>query len=59
MKILDPTGMEFIISGVNWFGFETRDAAAHGFWAQDYKFLLNKIKQYGFNTVRLPYSDEM
>jgi endoglucanase len=59
VKILDPTGTEFIISGVNWFGFETRDAVAHGLWAQDYKFLLNKIKQYGFNTVRLPYSDEM
>jgi len=59
VRILDPTGMEFIISGVNWFGFETRDAVAHGLWAQDYKFLLNKIKQYGFNTVRLPFSDEM
>ena len=59
VKILDPTGTEFIISGVNWFGFETRDAVAHGLWAQDYKFLLNTIKQYGFNTVRLPYSEEM
>ena len=58
-KILDPTGMEFIISGVNWFGFETRDAVGHGLWAQDYTFLLNTIKQDGFNTVRLPYSDEM
>ncbi len=58
-KILAPDGSEFVIAGVNWFGFETRDAVAHGLWAQDYKFLINKIKEAGFNTIRLPYSDEM
>jgi len=58
-RILNPSSGEFIIAGVNWFGFETRDAVAHGLWAQDYQFLINKVKEYGFNTIRIPYSDAM
>lgn len=58
-KILDPSGAEFIISGVNWFGFETRDAVAHGLWSKDYRFFINRIKELGFNTIRIPYSDQM
>ena len=58
-RILAPDGTEFIIAGVNWFGFETRDAVAHGLWSKDYKFLIDRIKAFGFNTIRIPYSDEM
>ncbi len=58
-KILNPSGGEFIIAGVNWFGFETRDSVAHGMWAVDYQTMINNIEAYGFNTIRIPYSDEM
>src|ERR1041384_1264345 len=58
-KILNPSNGEFIIAGVNWFGFETRDTVAHGLWAVDYQTMINNIKAYGFNTIRIPYSDEM
>ena len=58
-RILAPNGTELIIAGVNWFGFETRDAVAHGLWSKDYKFMIDRIKSFGFNTIRIPYSDEM
>jgi aryl-phospho-beta-D-glucosidase BglC (GH1 family) len=58
-KILTPTGQEFRLTGINWYGFETRDSVAHGLWSKDYKVLLDKIKEYGFNTVRIPFSNAM
>lgn len=57
-RILTPTGNEYVIAGANWFGAETRNYAPHGMWSRDYKFLLDQFKSLGFNTIRLPYSDE-
>ena len=58
-RILDPGGGEFDVTGINWYGFETRDKVAHGLWTKDYRFILDQVKQYGFNTVRIPFSNEM
>ena len=58
-SILTPDGQRFIIAGVNWYGFETRNAVAHGMWTKDYKFILDLIKANGSNVVRLPFSNEM
>ncbi|HSJ86783.1 MAG TPA: cellulase family glycosylhydrolase [Anaerolineales bacterium] len=58
-QILNPSNQSFQISGVNWYGFETRDKVAHGMWTKDYKFILDEVKLYGFNTVRIPFSNEM
>jgi aryl-phospho-beta-D-glucosidase BglC (GH1 family) len=58
-QILTPSNQPFLISGVNWYGFETRDNVAHGMWTKDYKYILNEVKQYGFNTVRVPFSNAM
>ena len=58
-KILNPVGGNFTISGINWYGFETRGAVAHGLYAQDYMTIINSIKQYGFNTIRIPFSNQM
>ena len=58
-QILNPSNQPFLISGVNWYGFETRDKVAHGMWTKDYKFILDQVKLYGFNTVRIPFSSEM
>src|SRR5215216_5146433 len=58
-QILNPSNQSFQISGVNWYGFETRDKVAHGMWTKDYKFILDEVKFYGFNTVRIPFSNEM
>jgi endoglucanase len=58
-QILDANGNKIRIAGVNWYGFETPDEVAHGLWAQDYHQILNTIKALGYNTIRLPYSNQM
>src|SRR3712207_818764 len=57
--IVNPSGGQFTISGVNWYGFETRDSVAHGMWTKDYKTIVDQIKQYGYNTIRIPFSNAM
>jgi len=58
-QILDANGREIRISGISWFGFETKDQVAHGLWDQDYHRILHTISQNGFNTIRLPFSNQM
>ena len=58
-QIVNPSGANYVISGVNWYGAETTSYVAGGMWTQDYTSILNQIKQYGFNTIRLPYSNQM
>jgi len=58
-RIFNLGGGKFTISGINWFGFETTGAVALGLYAQDYTTIVNSIKRYGFNTIRIPFSNEM
>ncbi|HEY0753242.1 MAG TPA: cellulose binding domain-containing protein [Ktedonobacteraceae bacterium] len=58
-KILAPGGTQYIISGINWYGFETPDYVAHGLWSYDITTILSLVKSYGYNTLRLPYSNQM
>lgn len=58
-QIYNPSGGPFVISGVNWYGAETTAYTPGGLWTKDYIVILNEIKQYGFNTIRLPYSNQM
>lgn len=58
-RIVNSAGGTFNISGVNWYGFETRDGVVHGLYSKDYTYILNEVKQYGYNTVRIPWSNEM
>ena len=58
-RIVTPGGGDFVITGINWYGFETPIFAAHGLWGKDYRFILDQAKQYGYNTIRLPFSNEM
>ena len=57
--IVDADGSVVHISGVNWFGFETETYAPHGLWARSLDSMLDQIVQTGFNTIRLPYSDDL
>ncbi|MDA3005158.1 MAG: glycoside hydrolase family 5 protein, partial [Actinomycetota bacterium] len=54
--IVDGSGTEVVLQGVNWFGLETANHAPHGLWTRDYRDMLAQIKAQGFNTVRLPFS---
>src|SRR4051794_10597853 len=58
-QILDSSGNPVRIAGINWFGFETANHVVHGLWSRDYKDLLNQVKSLGYNTLRLPYSDDI
>ncbi len=58
-KILDSSGNAVRIAGINWFGFETANYVVHGLWSRDYKDMLNQIASLRYNTLRLPYSDDI
>ncbi len=57
--ILDSGNQPVRIAGVNWFGFETSNDVVHGLWSRDYKSMMDQMKSLGYNTIRLPYSDDI
>ncbi|MEV0095915.1 cellulase family glycosylhydrolase [Streptomyces sp. NPDC050738] len=58
-QILDAAGQPVRIAGINWFGFETSNYVAHGLWSRDYKSMIDQMRTLGYNTIRLPYSDDI
>ena len=58
-RILDSNGNPVRIAGINWYGFETPDEIAHGLWVQDYHTVINDIAALGYNTIRIPFSNQM
>ena len=58
-QILDADGHPIRIAGVNWYGFETVQAAPGGLDLQDYKAVLATIRKNGYNTIRIPISNQM
>jgi endoglucanase len=58
-QILDEAGQPVRIAGINWFGFETANHAVHGLWSRDYKSMIDQMKSLGYNTLRIPYSDDI
>jgi aryl-phospho-beta-D-glucosidase BglC (GH1 family) len=58
-QIIDSNGSVVKLAGVNWFGLETSNYAPHGLWARGYKSMMDQMKQLGFNTIRLPFSDQL
>ncbi|MFJ4539214.1 cellulase family glycosylhydrolase [Streptomyces tibetensis] len=58
-QILDAAGQPVRIAGINWFGFETANHVVHGLWARDYKSMIDQMKSLGYNTIRMPYSDDI
>ncbi|MEU6508603.1 cellulase family glycosylhydrolase [Streptomyces sp. NPDC046942] len=58
-QILDAAGQPMRIAGVNWFGFETSNQVVHGLWSRDYRSMIDQMRSLGYNTIRLPYSDDI
>ncbi|HSX98855.1 MAG TPA: cellulase family glycosylhydrolase, partial [Streptomyces sp.] len=58
-QILDAGGQSVRIAGINWFGFETANHVPHGLWSRDYKSMIDQMKSLGYNTIRMPYSDDI
>jgi endoglucanase len=57
-RILDREGKTARITGVSWFGMETGTYAPHGLWTRNWHAMLDQIAALGFNTVRLPFSND-
>jgi endoglucanase len=57
--ILDSNNQPVRMAGVNWFGFETANFTVHGLWTRDYRDMLNQMKSLGYNTIRMPYTNQM
>ena len=58
-QLVDATGKTVRVTGINWYGFETTDQVVHGLYAQDYHTILSTIHAEGYNTIRLPFSNQM
>ncbi len=58
-KLYDIRGQQVRLTGLNWFGFETSNLVLHGLWARDMKSMLQEIKDLGFNTLRVPWCNDM
>jgi endoglucanase len=57
-SVVDSAGVPFTIKAVNWFGLETTNCTPHGLWQISLDAGLDQIASWGFNTIRLPYSNE-
>ena len=58
-RLVDASGRQVTLTGVNWFGMETGTFAPHGLWARSWQDLLDQVVALGFNALRLPYSNEL
>jgi endoglucanase len=58
-QLLDAQNNPVRITGINWFGFETANYTLHGLWARNYEDMLDQVKDLGYNTLRLPYSNQL
>jgi endoglucanase len=58
-KILDSTGATVRLTGINWFGMETDNKTFHGLWSSNpWRGQLDKMASLGYNTLRIPFSDD-
>ena len=57
--VVDAQGCEVHLLSVNWYGMETTNYVPAGLNFQPYRTILAEIKQLGFNSIRLPFSEEM
>lgn len=58
-QILDAAGNPVQIAGVNWYGFEGYNGVPDGLWTRNYKDMMDQMVSEGFNTIRLPYSQDV
>src|SRR5438132_6128278 len=58
-ELVDASGCQVHLTGVNWFGLETSAFAPHGLETRNWQDMLDQIEQAGFNTIRLPFSNQL
>jgi endoglucanase len=59
-QLVDANGNAVRLTGLNWFGMETDNKTFHGLWSdQTWKSQLDHMASLGFNTIRVPYSNDV
>lgn len=58
-QIVDSSGKEVWLTGINWFGFATGTQVFDGVWARSMKEMFTEIADHGFNFLRLPVSTQI
>lgn len=57
--VIDNNGDRFKLVSVNWYGPHTERQVVEGLEFQRLEYMVSLIKEMGFNSVRLPFSNEM
>ncbi len=58
-ELLDASGCQAHLWGVSWSGLETGTFAPNGLGVRNWQDMLNQIARTGFNTIRLPFSNQL
>jgi endoglucanase len=58
-RIIDQRGERLLLKSVNWFGAESGELVVGGLDKQSLIKIVSLIKEAGFNSVRLPWCNEM
>jgi len=58
-RIVDAHGHSVRIAAVNWFGMENLYFVPAGLDRQPLDTILARVRSFGFNTIRLPFSNQM
>jgi endoglucanase len=57
-QLVDATGRSVRLTGINWFGMETSNNTFHGLWARPYRDMIDQMASLGYNTIRVPFSND-
>jgi endoglucanase len=57
--LLNERNEQVVLAGINWFGFETDFFAPLGLNRRRLGDLLDQVADLGFNTIRLPFSNQL
>ena len=57
-RIIDSQGNTVYLNGINWFGLETETSSPHGLWTRSMDSMLDQLNSLGYNTLRVPYSND-
>jgi aryl-phospho-beta-D-glucosidase BglC (GH1 family) len=58
-QIVDAGGNVVRLTGLSWFGMETSNFAPHGLWSRSLGGLLDQVRDLGYNSLRLPFSNQL
>lgn len=58
-QIVDASGTPIRLVGLNWYGAESPDFVVGGLDYQPYQSILQMIQRSGYNTIRLPFSNQL